>query len=246
MSMFVILREKSGAVFDDALMNIYELAGFVESEVANLAAIRKEFGDGLLIAEEITMDFERNCPAIPGELDRAIDEWNARIVGKLKFAKKEIRARGHYVKPFRKWKRELGTRDYFLWQLIDDLLTATDFTKAWMRFGLFFAKKDGEYHSDLFRAGHYRDPNYRAPEPEPEIVVLDFADRVRMHQRRAWDLISNWGDPDKDARARAQFNSRAEFIAKPISDAGLDRWDQWKAACAKVPGTHVRFEGIGA
>jgi len=164
--MFVILREKSGSVFDEPLMDIYELVGFVESDTADLVAIRKEFGDGLMISEQITCDFDAMKSAIPGELDRAIDAWNDRIVGKLKFAKKRITARSHYVDAFRKWKKGLGKRDYFLWQLVDDLLAANDFTQAWMRFGLFFAKKNGEYHSDLFRAGQYRDPSRRPPEPE--------------------------------------------------------------------------------
>ncbi len=146
--------------------------------------------------------------AIPGELDRAITEWNERIVGKLKFAKPMIRARSHFVDPFRKWKKNLGKRDYFLWQLIDDILAANEFTQAWMRFGLLFVKKDGEYHSDLLRAGHYRDPKRRLPDP-PETTAQRAArtesDRAFAQQLRE-QKAKNGGlrDIDSDHLARLE------------------------------------------
>lgn len=148
--MFIILREKAGAVFDDDLMAIYELAGFVESDTTDLVAIRKAFGDGLLIAEPITSDFDTMKSAIPGELDRAIDAWNA-MTARINVHIDKVQNRARLVAPFRKWKKAIGRREYLLEQLIADV-EAQPYIWPTIRFPWLFRIKDGDFNSDKVHA----------------------------------------------------------------------------------------------
>lgn len=174
--MFVILRSP----------DCMESLGTVDAPEIDMAEVYRIYGPEAIVAETLNYGEETLLHPIPPELDRAIDAWNA-MVPRIKFHVETIEKRERYVAPYRKWKAKLGKRSYLLEQVVADVETTTDFTKAWLRrFGLLLRVKDGEFTSDLLRKGHYRDPSYRAPEPPPGPVSADdkreFAKQLRAHE----------------------------------------------------------------
>lgn len=215
--MYVILREKQGAVFDDDLMDIYELAGFVESDAAaDLVAIRKTFGDGLLISEEITRDFDAIKSTIPGELNRAIDAWNA-MTTRVNIHIDKVEERERFILPFRKWKKKLGKRSYLLESLAADV-EAQPYLWPTIRFGWLLRTTGVEFNSEKVHARAYAKTNGNGNGKISEAAYVQLARRVSDWQRDKGGLYVGGGDSseafERDigmswaafARIKAQFN----------------------------------------
>jgi hypothetical protein len=113
---------------------------------ALLAEVRAQHPDAFL-AEPLTSNVAAKN-AIPGELARAVDAWNA-----MPKSVTVPRLRGNlsrFVAPYRKWKKEAGQRDYLLEQLVADV-AAMPFCWPWIRFAWLFGKKAGELNSEKLR-----------------------------------------------------------------------------------------------
>lgn len=120
--------------------------------------------------------------AIPGELDRAIDAWNLmtkRLMGvKARIDKVENRER--LVKPYRKWKCEIGQRAYMLEQLMPDI-EAQPFIWRTITFGWLFRAKSGEFNSDKLHARKYLRGNGNGQATERD--YLQVAARVAAYNK---------------------------------------------------------------
>lgn len=152
-----------------------------------LAAYRESDQPSAFLAETLIVK-EQAKGALPGELARAIEAWNA--------MPKEVtvpRLRGNLsrlVAPYRRWKKEAGERDYLLEQLVADV-AATPFCWPWIRFPWLFGKKNGELNSEKLRSGQWKQkdtrPAVEPPTPVSELLEAlaamvpddDFAARIR-------------------------------------------------------------------
>lgn len=117
----------------------------------SLEAARLEFPNAFL-AETVIPGADPRT-AIPGELDRAIDEWNA-MTARINVHIDKVKTRTQYVVPFRRWKKAAGRRDYMLEQLIVDV-EAQPYIWPTIRFGWLLRSlrtKDGELNSEKIRA----------------------------------------------------------------------------------------------
>lgn len=163
-----------------------------------LVATRREHPDAFL-SEPLTGNPAKG--ALPGELARAIEAWNA-----MPQSVTAPRLRGNLtrlVAPYRKWKEAAGDRDYLLEQLVADV-EATPFCWGWIRFPWLFGKKNGELNSEKLHGevarGGWRDA--------PDITERQFA---QMAARAAkWREL--WGADGSEAGfARDVGVSSAKF-----------------------------------
>lgn len=116
-----------------------------------LAAAHAIHGD-VFLAERLTFDKSPRS-AIPGELTRAIDAWNAMPKGIPVPRIGSNRAR--FLPPYRRWKKEVGPRDYLLEALVVDV-EATPFCWPWIHFGWLFGKKEGTFNSEKLHRGQWK------------------------------------------------------------------------------------------
>lgn len=141
---------------------------------------------------ETLIPFADPRTAIPGELDRAIDAWNAmtarvkkKVPGAQHIASVEKRAR--YVKPYRKWRDAIGERFYML----EELPVAVEeqpFLWQTITFGWLFGKKreTGEFHSDKVHGRAFG----KVGNGGAEVEYLTLARRVGAFERDRAHLYS--------------------------------------------------------
>lgn len=115
--------------------------------------------DDLVTFAEIVVPFADPRTAIPGELDRAIDEWNAMTnrVKKKGFHINRIEKRGPVlIKAYRKWRDAIGSRPYLLEQL-PTAVEEQSFLWPTVTFGWLFSvdRQTGEFRSDKVHARAY-------------------------------------------------------------------------------------------
>jgi hypothetical protein len=138
--MFILVRASDIlARTNDPAEAIKLLVSWDQSEVVGLAEILSASADPRT--------------AIPGELDRAIDAWNL-MTHRIKAHVSKVTNRDRLVKPFRKWKCEIGQRTYMLEQLMPDI-EAQPFIWQTITFGWLFRAKSGEFNSDKLHARKY-------------------------------------------------------------------------------------------
>lgn len=137
--------------------------------------------------------------AIPGELDRAIDEWNA-MTERINIHIDKVQNRSRLVAPFRNWKKKLGQRGYLLEQLIPDV-EAQPYIWPTIRFPWLFKVKDGDFNSDKIHARAYgKNGNGQASEKD----YLGLARRIGAWQRDHDHLyVGGSGGDDDDSYERA-------------------------------------------
>jgi hypothetical protein len=141
--------------------------------------------------------------AIPGELDRAIMEWNlmvARVEKKRSHINKVVKCGPVLLKAFMKWREKLGSRAYLLESLPADV-EAQPFLWPTVSFGWLFGvnKATGEFHSDKVHDRAYL-RNGNGNENGAEKEYLSLARRVSLWQRESGFLYAG-GDPDDYARS---------------------------------------------
>jgi hypothetical protein len=119
--------------------------------LVSLRAARDDGHPGAFLAEVVIPASDGKLP-IPGELDRAITEWNA-LTKRVHL--RAIRNRSLYVAPYRAWIKKAGQRDYLLENLVADV-EQTRFVWPWIHFGWFFGKDNGMLNSEKLHGGQWK------------------------------------------------------------------------------------------
>jgi len=195
--MFLILtrikNEEGGA---DVLLEVEELRNVVSA----LDLFREDYPDAFL-AEVLTHGHDPST-AIPGELDRAIDAWNA-MAKRINVHVDKVAERSRFVAPYRKWKKAAGKRDYFLEHLIADV-EAQPYLWPTIRFGWLLRStrtKDGELNSEKVHARAFG----KTGNGKSEQDYLGLARRVGAWQRDHDHLYTHGDGGDGDRSYERAF-----------------------------------------
>jgi len=156
--------------------------------MASLSAAQRDYPDAFL-AEIMIPSFVGRGAAIPGELDRAIDAWNA-MTERVNIHIDKVQNRARLVAPYRKWKKAIGKRDYLLEQLIADV-EVQPYIWPTIRFPWLFRVKDGDFNSDKIHARAFGKANGNGQITER--AFLELSRRATTWIRECGNLYSGDG-----------------------------------------------------
>jgi len=193
--MFLILTRATPNTEAIVLMETTDSA----EALASLQSLLSDYPHAFL-AETVTTAGLANGP-IPGELDRAIDAWNA-MTARVNVHIDKVQNRARLVAPYRKWKKAIGKRDYLLEQLIADV-EAQPYIWPTIRFPWLFRVKDGDFNSDKIHARAFGKTNGNGNGQATERDFLALARTAAIWERENGHLYAGGHGSHAEAFERA-------------------------------------------